>query len=734
RQWKLIISDQKGAVEKTVTLGDADYLLDIWSSDGKQIIYHDNHLNVFVFDVASGESTLLYKDNARGGISGGGISVGFSPDSKWISYTKTGTNLFSNIYLYNADDKSHSRITDGMSHAVSPVFSPDGKYLYFRASTNTGPSHVGLDLSSQERPQRFGLYAAVLAADGKSPLLPKSDEEKVTAKKSDGEKTGEKADSENEETKDSKETDKKEAEDTKTVIDIAGLADRIIALPIAEKNYQSLAVAQDGALFFAQVQQPGGSIEPRPRPNTAKLVRFDFKTAKASTAMDGIQGFSLSADGKKIIVQTPGNKLLVGNAAKSIDAKPVKTAGVKSFITPREEWAQIFDDVWRMEKQYFYAENMHGLDWDAVYTKYQPLVAHVATRRELNRVLVEMIGELQVGHNRVGGGDMYTDKPVAIGLLGADLRVENGTYRIKRVYSGEKWNPFLKAPLAIPGIGAGAGDYIHAINGTPLTSTDNIYARFVGTVSNQVTLSVSSDGKAENAKDVVVEPIRSERRLRHWAWVEGNRKHVDEVSGGKVGYIYLPDTAGGGFTYFNRMFFAQADKKALVIDERRNGGGQAANYITDVLSRQYLASWKDRDGMLFHTPGGAVYGPKAMLIDQDAGSGGDFLPYAFKHMGLGKLIGKTTWGGLIGISANPRLIDGGFLTVPYFRTFSTEGEWFIENEGVSPDIDVDLDPAKVNMGIDTQLDRAISQVLTELETYTPVQASKAPALPTEPGK
>ena len=735
RTWQIIITDQKGAIERTVLLADADYALDAWSPDGKKILYSDNHLNVYFLNVTSGKSSPVYTDNARDG-----ISVSFSPDSKWIAYTKTGANQFGNIYLHNIENGNDTRITDGMSHAASPAFSPDGKYLYFAASTNSGPTQIGLDLSTQERPLRFGLYALVLAADGKSPLLPKAGDEGIDedeAEDASDEKSGKKAEGKSEGNKDSDAENKDSADgkkDKPTVIDLGGLTDRIVALPIAERNYTSLSVASDGALFFLQLQQPGGSIEPKQGPRAGTLMRFDFKSAKASNAMDRVQAFRLSADGKTLAVTTPGNQIRTGTAGKSVDTKSLDTSGVKAFINPREEWAQIFDEVWRLEKQYFYADTMHGLDWDAIYKKYQPLVGHIATRRELNQLLVEMIGEMQVGHNRVGGGDVPEEPTVSIGLLGADLRVEDGQYRIKRIYSGEKWNPFLKAPLAIPGIGATEGDYIHAVNGTDLSGDDNIYARFVGTVGNQVTLSVSKDGNADNAKDVVVEPIRSDRELRHWAWVEGNRQHVDEISGGKVGYVYLPNTAGAGFTYFNRMFFAQTDKKALVIDERQNGGGQAANYITDVLSRQYLAGWKDRDGMLFHTPGGAVYGPKVMLIDQDAGSGGDFLPYAFKHMGLGKLIGKTTWGGLIGIAANPGLIDGGFLTVPFFRTFNTKGEWFIENEGVAPDINVDLDPAKVNEGIDMQLDRAVAEVLNELKTYTPIQASEAPALPTKLGK
>lgn len=722
RKIRIVITDQSGAVKRSFDLGDDDYNLVDWSGDGSKIIIADNHLAVWSMDAATGELNKIYTDNRRAG-----VQVSLSRDGKWLAYAKARANYFNDVFLYSFEDGSHTQVTDGMSHAASPAFSPDGNYLYFAASTNAGPTSVFLDMSTQERPIRFGLYAVVLAADGKSLLLPKSGDESAKTDEDEPENGDE-----NGKNGDEKAEKNGAAEDM--AVDLDGLTDRIVALPVAERSYGSLQVAHDGGLFFLEFNQPGGSIEPNGNgPSAAKLMRFDFKDKKAAKAMDRVQGYSLSEDGKTVIVRVPGGGLMTAKAEKDIKAKKLNTTDVKAFINPREEWAQIFDEAWRLEHQYFYAENMHGLDWQAVYDKYHPLVAHVATRTDLTRLLVDMISELQVGHNRTGGGDVYADKPVQIGLLGADLRVENGTYRIARVFDGENWNPFLKAPLAAPGIGVSEGDYIHAVNGAPVSGAENIFAHLIQTVGKQVTLSVSSDGNADNAHDVIVEPVAGENQLRHWAWVEGNRKRVEEATGGRAGYVYLPNTAGGGFTYFNRMFFAQSDRPSMIIDERRNGGGQAANYITDVLSRQYLSSWVDRDGMTFETPGGAVFGPKVMLIDQDAGSGGDFLPYSFRRMGIGKLIGKRTWGGLIGIAANPQLIDGGFLTVPYFRFYTPEGEWTVENEGVAPDIDVTLDPAQVNAGVDVQLERAIEEILKDLETYEPVKRRTPPPLPTEVG-
>jgi len=750
-KWSLLFTDQQGVIKRSFPLGDDDYSLHDWAGDGSKILYRDNHLGTWSIDIQNGEKTKIFTDLRRAGISRASNAASLSNDGVWLAYTKSNANYFNDVYLYSFETGDHTKITDSMSHASDPAFSPDGKYLYFAASTNAGQTQVFLDMSTQERPTRFGLYAVVLAADGKSPLLPKTGDEKVkkepseetkkgdhengsTGPKNDQTENGNAADSSNGNGgNDKEEKYKKNVKNTQ--IDLHGLSDRIVALPVAERSYTALNVAHDGALFFMELQQPGGSNEPRGNgPFAAKLKRFDFKSKKASTAMDRIQGYRFSHDRKTILVATPGNKLMTAKIAENIKATPLKTADVKANINPREEWAQIFDEVWRLEHQYFYDEGMHGLDWDAVYKKYQPLVAHVGTRADLNSLLVDVISELQVGHNRTGGGDQYRDTPVPIGLLGADLRIEDGKYRIKRIYTGEKWNPFLVAPLAAPGIGVKQGDYIHAVNGAVLTAADNIYAHLVGTPGKQVTLSVSSDGLAENTKDIVIQPTANDTQIRHWAWVEGNRKKVDELSGGRVGYIYLPNTGGGGYTYFNRMFFAQTHKEGMVIDERRNGGGQAANYITDVLSRQYLASWADRDGVPFDTPAGAMYGPKVMLIDQDAGSGGDFLPYSFKRMGLGKLIGKTTWGGLIGISANPGLIDGGFLTVPYFRFYTPEGEWRIENEGAAPDIEVDLDPIGVNAGRDSQLERGVQEILNELASFKRVKRHTPPAKPKEVGK
>lgn len=728
-----------GAKERFLLPKEGYYTLQDWSPDGHTLVLQDNHLNLYKLGLAAGaqrgQLVKIATDQRRGG-----LDVSFSPDSRWLAYTAAGENYFGRIWLHDLTTGRNHAVTDGLSHAGNPAFSAKGDVLYFTTSINSGPSQVGLDLSTQERPLRVGLYAVVLAADGKSPLAPKAgdeegkkdekkEEKKDEAKKDEAKKDDKKADAKKDE---AKKDDKKDEKPKPVRIDFDGLAERIVALPVAERNYDNLAVASDGALFYLQHPQPGASNEPpqAERRATAELWRFDFEERKPKMVKGGVATFSLSEDRKKLLLTVAGGKLEVGDASEKYDGKPVDLSGLRARVDPKAEWKQIFDEAWWMEKDYFYDPALHGLNWQAVYDRYLPQLAHVQRREDLNDLLVQMIGELQVGHNRAGGGDVHQEAPVPVGLLGADFTIEQGRYRIARLYAGDRLNPNLRSPLAVPGLGVKEGDFILAIGGHELDDKTNVYALLENTVGKQVSIAVAQDAAAVTGKgrrEITVEPIANESLLRRWAWIEGNRQKVQQKSGGKIAYVYMPDTAGQGFEHFNRMFFAQVDKQALIVDDRKNGGGQAANYVTELLARPYLGSWKDRDGLVFDTPGGAIYGPKAMLIDQDAGSGGDFMPYAFKRVGLGPLIGKRTWGGLIGISVNPSLVDGGFLTVPYFRFYTPDGEWRIENEGVSPDIEVELDPAAVNRGDDTQLDAAIADVLKRLESWKPIQRKTPPA-------
>jgi tricorn protease len=622
--------------------------------------------------------------------------------------------------LHDFNSGRSTRVSDGQADVASPAFSPDGQYLYFQASTNSGNLQVGLNMTSQERPYRAAIYAAVLSVEGKSPLLKGAgDEEAEKAKDEEGDKK-----------------DDGGAETKPTRIDLDGLQDRVVAMPLPEQNYGDMEVGKDGDLFYVINVQPGANVMPPGERATRdnRLMRFDIEEKKESELLRAVNSFTISADGSHLLFSKDDGSLATAEVADELKPEALGLGGVRVRVDPREEWAQIFDEAWRMQKEYFYAENLHNIDWDAVYAKFRPMLDHVGRREDLNEVVVEMIAEMYVGHNRFGGGDVHRDTAVKTGLLGANFELVNGRHRLARVYSGESWNPFVRAPLATPGNQAREGEFILAVNGHELGENDNIFAHLQGTSGQQVTLRVGLNADGTGARDIVVEPVDDEFQLRLWDWIETNRRRVEEATDGRVGYIYLPNTAGAGYTYFNRMFFPQLDKEALIIDERSNAGGQAANYIIEVLSRKHLSGWADRDGLIYNTPAGAMHGPKLMLIDQDAGSGGDYLPWAFRLAGIGKLMGTRTWGGLIGIYANPEMMDGGGHVVPFFRFFDPAGNWSVENEGVAPDIEVKLDPLAANRGIDSQLEAGIADILQQLEGWETGVLTEAPPLPTEAGE
>ncbi len=724
----LVVSDQTGQGDKKAfVLGSHFYDLLQWSNgDNPRIVFEDNHLNLSVISLETGKIKKIATGTRRES-----VETALSTDGRWLAYTQEQPNYQRDLVLYNFNSAKSTVVTDRLADIASPAFSRDGKYLYFAASTNSGPIQVGLNMTSQERPYRAGLYAMVLADDGESPLLPKAGDEEDNGSADKDDEKGGKQDKKGEKN----EKDEKDAV-PETRIDLAALSDRIVALPVAERSYDNLAVGQDGSLFYVQNVQPGISNEP-PGENAAsnnELLRFNFEKKEATTLLKGVNSFSMSHDGEHMIIGMADGSIKVSDVADEMSPEPLDLSGLRIRVEPRQEWAQIFNEAWRMEKEYFYAPTMHGLDWQAVYDRYRPLVEHVGRREDLNELMREMIGEMQVGHNNVGGGDTHAEQRVSVGLLGANFMIVNGAYQFAKVYNGESWNPFFKAPLATPGNSVKAGEYLLAVNGKKLSAADNVFQELQGTTGQQVTLRVGPNANGKDAREVTVEPIASERALRLWSWIDDNRRQVDEATNGQVAYVYLPDTADDGYTFFNRMFYAQIDKRAVIIDERSNSGGQAANYITEVLSRKHLSGWKDRDGKEYDTPAGAIHGPKVMLIDQDAGSGGDYLPYAFRQLGIGKLIGTRTWGGLIGIYNNPELMDGGFLTVPFFRFYDASGHWSVENQGVAPDINVALDPIATNRGHDTQLDAAIAEVLKELDGYESGIPDRAPPFPTELGE
>jgi tricorn protease len=709
-----------------------------WSPDGRRLVFQDNHLHLYAIDLESDAATLLDTSERRAD-----FKTSFSPDGQWLAYTVEGENYLTRVRLHDFGTRHSAELADSLIQTDDPSFG-GSDLLYFTASINAGPSRGTLDMTSQERVLRKSIYAAVLPADGHSPLPPKSGDEELPEKRTSAK---EHPDAPNKSAAGKGSPKHDEAGETRatsagtikpTRIDFAHLSERFVPIPVPERDYDSLTVAADGALFYLAHAQPGSTEEPPDSPvargANGELYRYNFDERGEKQLRSGLVDISPSADRKKLLLKLGDNKFEVADATEKLDAKPVDLGGLRMFVDPRQEWHQIFAEAWHMEQAYFYDPNMHGLDWRAVRARYEPLLAYVQRREDLNDLLLQMIGEMQVGHNHSMDGDVHQEQSAATGLLGADFQLDKGLYRIKKIYHGDRWNPFLVAPLAAAGVKAEEGDYVLAINGHALNAGVNIFSLLENTVDKQVALTFSRDGSTDASRTVTVIPIGTEVELRQWDWVARNQEYVDRKSGGKIAYVYLPDTGPNGYNYFNRMFFAQVDRPAVIVDDRNNGGGQAADYVLDVLGRRYISGWKDRDGLVFNTPAGAIYGPKVMLIDQDAGSGGDFMPYGFRSLGLGKLIGTRTWGGLIGAVANPRLIDNTFLSVPFFRFFTPDGEWHVENEGVAPDIEVDLEPAAVNAGIDQQLDTAIATVLEELKTTKNLPLKEAPPYPTMLGK
>lgn len=686
-----------------------------WSPNSKLIAFLDNKLNIWFLNTESGK---LAKVDTDYNWATAADDTAWSPDSKWLAYTRTLPNRLHAMFLYSVDSGRATQVTDGMSDARYPAFDKDGKYLYFAASTNYGPTSSHLDMSSDQYEVTRSVYAVVLSSDGASPVPPESDEEKPrsAAAPEKPAKAGETA--------------------VKPVrVDLTGIESRIVPLPLPPRNYQDLRTGKEGTIYVLE----GGPVEERIEGRT--LSKFDLRTRKTDKLADRIASFDISADGEKMLIEIAQPPLPPGSQQERpvpqmaiVSAlTPVKPgeghlnlAGLEVRVDPHAEWSQMYHEVWRIERSYFYDPHFHGVDTIAAEKEFEPYLAQLESRSDLNYLFQEMLGNFTVGHLRGGGGTIPHAERVPGGLLGADYEISNGRYRIKRIYTGGNWDPQLRAPLFQPGLKIANGDYILAINGQNLSDTDNIDELLEGTAGRSVVLKVASDASGSNAREVAVIPTASEAALRTQAWIEANRKKVDELSGGKLAYVYLPDTAMGGLTNFNRYFFAQTNKEAAVIDERFNSGGQAADYIIQVLNRELLSYWAPRYGAIYRTPQGSILGPKVMIVNEFAGSGGDAMPWYFRYAKVGQLIGKRTWGGLVGISGYPTLMDGGTVTAPSFGFFSPSGEWSVENHGVPPDIEVDMDPLPVAEGHDPQLERAVTVVMSELEKNPPPKPKRPP--------
>lgn len=696
-RFELVLRDQKGVEEpQYFSLGttESHYYFDpIWSPDSKKILYNDAHLNLWVLDLET-KRVEKVDDDYLGSHTGRAYNYfqsSWSPDSKWIAYLKTLPSGVNTIRLYSLDSKESHAVTDGMSTVYNPVFTRDGKYLAFSASTDVGLSNSGLHMTAYDRSPSFHPYIFILSSETPTIFTHQSDEEEIK---------------EDEGTAKEKEEENGE-ENNKSApiqVDFNQVDRRIISLPIPAGSMGFNGLVADNLLYSR-----GGNI-----------YKFDFTKRKEELFIEKARQFSISQDGKHILYRKDSQYFIAktGEKPKPNDGK-IDLGGIKLRVDPEQEWNQIFNEVWAMQKDLFYVENMHGADWEAVKAKYEPFLPHVNHRSDLSYLLNEMLGELVVGHSYIYPGDEPSAPSVSTGLLGADFQIEKDKYRIQKIYTSLDWNPGFNAPLAVPGKAIQEGMYVLAVNGVEVNGSTDLFRLLDFTVGKQVSLKIGKDGDLSRAEDVVVTPIsfEDEMALRRQDWVESNRKKVDELSEGEIAYVYMPNTAREGYSSFNRYYFSQMDKKALLLDERNNGGGSVADYVIDLLSRELISGWSIRDGRSFTTPGNGIFGPKAMIINENAGSGGDMMPYMFRFKGLGKLVGRTTMGILVGISGYPPLIDGGRVTSPNFGVFDLNGNYIIENEGVQPDLFVEQLPKALLQGKDPQLEATVELLKEEMKRY-----------------
>jgi len=747
-EYALHLKDQSGLGEvKKINLGNPPsfFYNPNWSPDSKKISYIDKRLNVWYVDIDKGTPVKvdsdLYEDPTYT------LDPAWSPDSKWLTYSRYLPSHFRAVFVYSTDNGKSSQVTDGMGEARFPVFDRNGKYIYFGASTDFGLSSGWLDLTSFQHPVSRNIYAVVLKKGEPSPTAPESDDEKIggtaekksdekakdakpddKGKKESSKKDAQKKDNEKKET-DSKDADKKDddkkEEKVVVTIDMDGIGQRIVSLPIKPANYTGLTPGKAGILYLIEAPV----LPSISGPPAFSISKFDVSTRKTEAFLSGVNAGSFSANGEKVLYRQGDSWFIATTAAAP---KPgdgaLKLDGLEVYVDPRAEWNQMYHEVWRIQRDFLYDPHWHGLDLAAAERKYSPYLKGIGGRADLNHLFTEMLGEITIGHMFIFGGDSPKAAKVNGGLLGADYQIESSRYRFARIYNGENWNPDLRAPLTQPGVDVKVGDYLLEVNGVDVKPTTEVYRYFENTAGKQVKIKVGPNADGRDARETTVVPLGSEFPLRNRAWEEDNRRKVDELSGGKMAYVHVPDTSVGGYLNFNRFYFAQVGKQAAIIDERYNHGGFIADYIIDLLERPLRNCAITREGQKFCSPLAQIYGPKTMIINEMSGSGGDALPWMFKQDKIGPLVGARTWGGLVGIYGYPPLMDGGSVTAPRVAIYGLHGEWEVENRGIAPDIEVENDPASVAAGHDAQLEKAVEVTLEALKNH-PVVIPDHPPYP-----
>ncbi|HTZ54843.1 MAG TPA: PDZ domain-containing protein [Candidatus Acidoferrum sp.] len=715
-EYTLRLRDQKGLQPERVISLDAHptfYYSPVWSPDSKKIAYADKHGVLFYIDITAEHPQpvrIAAQPHESFGVNS--FNAVWSPDSRYIAYNKELLTFLHAIDVYDTQDGKAYQITDGMSDATNPAFDKSGKYLYFLSSTNTGFTAYGLDMESDERPTSSYVYAAVLHTGDASPISLQSDEEPVKD-------TGDEPEAKPPASAAPKPAAPPAKPEAKP-IDFDQIGQRIVSLPIPGANYGALESGVAGTIFL--MAAPLTSVLPLPPMYT--VLRYDNTSRKVMPYAEGVSVFDVDFDGKKALLARGFGAMSWAIVPTQLPGPPPPTLGtlptstLEVYSVPRQEWAQMYHETWRIERDWFYDPHYHGLDIAAAEKYFSQFLPGLASRSDFTYLTQEMIGYLSVGHLWVYPGTAPPKTQNAnVGLLGADYTVDHDRFRFAKIYNGENWNPQLHAPLTQPGVNVKVGDYLLAVNGKGVHADREVSAYFQETAGKQTTILVGPNPDGSGAREVTVVPLPSEAALRNLAWIEHNREEVDRLSGGKLGYVYMPDTGYGGFTNFNRYFFAQVNKEGVILDERYNHGGQIADYVIDVLSRKPRGIIVGRDGVPYLDPPLAIYGPKVMIINQYAGSGGDAMPWIFRKAKLGPLVGVRTWGGLVGIGGYPTLMDGGRVMAPRVAIGGLNGHWEVEGHGIAPDIEVQQDPKLVREGHDPQLEAAVAEAMKELREH-----------------
>ena len=758
-EYKLILESQDGlAAPREIALPNpTHYYTPSWSPDSKKLVYTDTDLRVWVMDIASGQAKVVGNDPWM--VPTRTVNPVWSPDSKWVAYASHLKSMYHAIFVSNVETGESKQVTDNLADAVWPAWDASGKYLWFMASTDFGLRSQWLDMTSYDHETNYGLYFAILKKGEATPLLPESDEDTGVGgapatpggAPANGGRGGGRPAADGASADQAPAAPRAARQAVNVQIDFDGIQQRIISVPgIPERPYTQLKAGVAGTVFY--IEPPAGGGGGRGGfGGSGTLQRYRLSDRRSAPFVTGVATYDVSADGRKLVYRSGGGggggrgggAGFGAPAAPSLyivdaDRQPPQpgqgrlNVSLRMYLEPREEFKQIFNEGWRNQRDYLYVKNAHGSDWPKMKEMYGALLPYVNHRADLNYLLDNMGAEIAIGHSYVRGGDMPDVPNSPGGLLGADFTIESGRYKITRIYDNESWNPDLRAPLHAPGVEVSVGDFILAVNGVELKTPDNIYRLLDGTVGRQTVLTVNNRPTMEGARQITVVPIVTEQGLRTRAWVEANRRLVDKLSDGKLAYVHLPNTGQPGYTSFNRYYFAQQDKLGAIIDERYNGGGSAADYIIDVLQRDFDGYFNNvaGDRYPFTSPAAGIWGPKVMIVNEMAGSGGDLMPWMFRHRKIGLLVGKRTWGGLVHTADTPGFIDGGSMIAPRGGFFTREGKWDVENVGTAPDIDVENWPKEVIAGHDPQLERAVQEALRMLKEKPVNRMTTEPPPPT----